>query len=118
MGRTIVTVFTDDLTGESGGDIAAHSFSVDGVGYEIDLTPENHQKLLAALEPFVRAARKGVGPRKARATRTNASAAGSSTGPHAAQVREWARNQGMEISRRGLIRQDIVDRYEKAMNAG
>jgi hypothetical protein len=110
MARATVTIYTDDLTGETGDDISAHSFSLDGVSYEIDLGLESHQRLLDALAPFVRAARR-VGGRSVRDRRTPARGDVSK----AARIREWARNQGIEVNARGLVRQDIVDRYEEAM---
>ncbi|MFH9090434.1 Lsr2 family protein [Streptomyces sp. NPDC017673] len=109
MARATITVYTDDLTGATGDDISAHSFSIDGVNYEIDLAPEGHQKLLDALAPFVEAARRTGGfiPRGRRpSVRRDAS--------RAARIREWARSQGIEVNARGLVRQDVVDQYEAA----
>jgi len=49
MVQRTVTVYTDDLTGTEGEDIATHIFSLDGVNYEVDLNPDSYQKLLDAL---------------------------------------------------------------------
>jgi len=58
MVQRTVTIFTDDLTDTEGEDIATHTFSLDGVGYEIDLNPDSHQLLLDALAPFLKVGRK------------------------------------------------------------
>ncbi|MER6066295.1 Lsr2 family protein [Streptomyces sp. NPDC001792] len=110
MARATVTIYTDDLTGETGDDISAHSFSIDGVSYEIDLAPEGHQKLLDALAPFVEVARR-TGGRATRGSRMPVRRDASK----AARIREWARSQGIEVNTRGMVRQDIVDQYEAAM---
>ena len=55
MAKKVIVV--DDLDG-SEGDVVTHRFAIDGEYYEIDLCPQNLQDLRAALEPFVRAARR------------------------------------------------------------
>lgn len=112
MARATITIYTDDLTGETGDDVSAHSFSIDGVNYEIDLGPESHRKLLEALAPFVEAGRR-TGNRALRGRRPPV----RREGPSAARIREWARSQGIEVNARGLVRQDIVEQYEAATAA-
>ncbi|MFF5554039.1 histone-like nucleoid-structuring protein Lsr2 [Streptomyces olivaceoviridis] len=109
MARTAITVYTDDLTGATGDDISTHLFSIDGVSHEIDLAPEGHQKLLDALAPFAEVARRaGGGPLRGRWPPVRREDS------RAARIREWARGQGIEVNARGLVRQDVVDRYEAA----
>ncbi|MFR9794040.1 histone-like nucleoid-structuring protein Lsr2 [Streptomyces sp. MB22_4] len=105
MARATVTIYTDDLTGKTGDNISAHSFSVDGVSYEIDLAPESYQRLLDSLEPFVQAARRQGAPKGRRTPQRGDTS-------KAARIR--ARKQGIEVNTRGLVRQDIVERYEAA----
>ncbi|MFF0050849.1 Lsr2 family protein [Streptomyces sp. NPDC005498] len=109
MGRITVTLYTDDLTGERSDNTTKHVFSIDGATYEIDLIPENHQKLLEAMEPFVNAARRTSRSRTARVKQPRGELS------EAAKVRRWARNNGIEVNSRGLVRQDIVDLYEAAL---
>lgn len=109
MVQRTVTIYTDDLTGTEGEDIATHAFSVDGVNYEIDLGPDNYQKLLDVLGPFMGAGRK-VNGGGARRTAKRA----QSGGTDAAKVREWAQSQGIEVNSRGRIPADLMEKYQAA----
>lgn len=105
MVQRTVTVFTDDLTNTEGEDIATHTFSLDGVGYEIDLNPDSHQLLLDALAPFLKVGRKsGSAPRRGSNKRTD--------GPDPVKVREWAKSQGIEVNARGRVPRDVIEKYE------
>ncbi|WP_274564857.1 histone-like nucleoid-structuring protein Lsr2 [Streptomyces spiramyceticus] len=108
MVQRTVTIYTDDLTGAEGEDIATHAFSLDGIKYEVDLGPDNYQKLLDALGPFMGAGRKVGGSARRTAKR------GQSGGPDAAKIREWAKTQGIEVSSRGRIPADLLERYQAA----
>ena len=83
MAQKTVLINIDDLSGKESDEAASHVFSLDGVSYEIDLVPENYDRLLEALVPFIEAGRKqgrSKGARKAPAG-----------GPSAEEVRTWAR---------------------------
>ncbi|MBT2510959.1 Lsr2 family protein [Streptomyces sp. ISL-98] len=108
MVQRTVTIYTDDLTGAEGEGIATHAFSLDGIKYEVDLGPDNYQKLLDALGPFMGAGRKVGGGARRTAKR------GQSGGPDAAKIREWAKTQGIEVSSRGRIPADLLERYQAA----
>ncbi|MFD3809249.1 Lsr2 family protein [Streptomyces sp. NPDC058619] len=109
MVQRTVTVYTDDLSGAEGEDVTTHTFSVDGVNYEVDLGHDNYQKLLDALGPFMGAGRKtGSGARRP-AKRGSQTSRGD-----AAKVREWAQSQGIEVNTRGRIPADLMERYEAA----
>ena len=107
MVQRTVTVFTDDLTDTEGEDIATHTFSLDGVSYEIDLNPDSHQLLLDALAPFLKVGRKsGAAPRR------RGSSSKRSNGPDPIKVREWAKSQGIEVNVRGRVPRDVIEKYE------
>ncbi|MBA0052237.1 Lsr2 family protein [Streptomyces sp. AJS327] len=113
MAQKVVTIVTDDLTGEESEDAKTVPFSVDGIEYEIDLSPESKDSLLEALGPFIQAGRRvrksrgAVGsPRK--------SAGRPQTNPDTAKIREWAKEQGYEVNERGRIPAGIQDAYAKA----
>ncbi|MGW7201435.1 histone-like nucleoid-structuring protein Lsr2 [Streptomyces chryseus] len=107
MVQRTVTVYIDDLVGAEGEEVATHTFSVDGVNYEIDLGADSYQKLLDVLGPFMGAGRRVGGRRR--------SVKGSQTGRgDAARIREWAQSQGIEVSARGRIPADLVEKYESA----
>ncbi|WP_329438000.1 Lsr2 family protein [Streptomyces canus] len=108
MVQRTVTIYTDDLTGTEGEDIATHVFSLDGVSYEVDLNPDSYQKLLDALGPFVQVGRKAGGSSRRGGGRKPA------TGPDAVKVREWAQSQGIEVNSRGRVPRDVIEKYEAA----
>ncbi|MFF3765510.1 Lsr2 family protein [Streptomyces sp. NPDC001922] len=108
--QRVITLITDDISGEQGDDIATHVFSIDGISYEIDLGADNYDKLLEAMGPFVSAGRKISGSRRGQGKRAQASGAK----PDPVKVREWAKAQGIEVSMRGRVPKDVVEKYEAA----
>ncbi|MGV9350997.1 histone-like nucleoid-structuring protein Lsr2 [Streptomyces spiralis] len=109
MTQKIVTVYSDDLTGEESDEVNTHRFSLNGVSYEIDLTPENYDKLDAALRPFIDKGRKlGRAREMARVRR------GAAEGPSAEEVRAWARTNGYEVNDRGRMPREIREAFEAA----
>ncbi|MET8509205.1 Lsr2 family protein [Streptomyces sp. NPDC004787] len=111
MAQKIITVFTDDLTGEESSEAASHSFSLDGVGYEIDLGPDSYDRLLDALAPFMKAGRK-TGRLKVKGA-VAAQRRGNKT-QDTPQIREWAREHGYEVSERGRVPATVREAYEAA----
>lgn len=117
MARKVEVRLIDDLTGKTANETV--SFSLDGVQYEIDLSTANATKLRDKLSPFVQAARKTGGRRGGRGTgrgtgRGRKTAAG---GTPTREVREWAREQGIEVNERGRIPADVMVKFEQANTA-
>ncbi|WP_435280109.1 histone-like nucleoid-structuring protein Lsr2 [Streptomyces sp. 1222.5] len=110
MAQKIVTVYTDDLTGADSEEVQTHTFSLDGVNYEIDLMSENYDKLFEALEPFISKGRKLGRARTAGRSRK----APSVNGPSAEELRAWARENNMQVSERGRVPANIREAYERA----
>ncbi|UQA91771.1 histone-like nucleoid-structuring protein Lsr2 [Streptomyces halobius] len=108
MAQKIVTLYIDDLTGEEAEEAATHTFSIDGVTYEIDLGPDSYEQMLEAFGPFVKAARK-TGRTKARGARQAKAAGGEDT----AKIRAWAKEQGYDVSNRGRVSAEIREAYAK-----
>ncbi|MFH8595377.1 Lsr2 family protein [Streptomyces rimosus] len=110
MAQKIVTIYTDDLTGEETTEAATHTLAVDGVGYEIDLTPDSYDKLLEAIGPFLKAGRRqgrikgATGARKAKPT----------SGDDTAKIRAWAKENGYNVNDRGRVPAEIREAYAKA----
>jgi Lsr2 len=102
-----VTVVVDDLTGKElpAGAHETVNFSLDGVRYELDVSPTGAEKLRAALEPYVKAGRRLVAGRSVRRTRTDS---------NAATIRAWAAANGIEVSARGRISSEVRARFEAA----
>jgi len=101
----------DDLDGsEASGTV---TFGLDGTSYEIELSDDNRKRLEEALTPYVEAGRKafrGAGrvtaPAKQRAHR---SAEKASNGA----IREWARENGLQVSDRGRISREVIAEYNR-----
>jgi len=107
----IKTVLVDDLDGSPlPAGASSTTFSLNGTAYEIDLGPDNVEKLKDALEPFIRAGRRIGTPTRGRAQRGSS----RSSGNDLSRVREWAREQGMQISERGRVPAHILDAYNAA----
>jgi hypothetical protein len=105
MSKNVSVIITDDLDGSE--NAQTDSFGLDGVAYEIDLAKKNRARLERALAPFIEAARKVP-----RGGRRRGRAAGASADRSA--VRDWARSAGLQVSERGRISADIIQRYEAA----
>jgi len=82
-------------------------FGVDGINYEIDLSDKNAAKLRDSLAKYIASARRSS-PRARRTSRRGTS------GPTTAQVRDWARSNGYQVSVRGRISAEIRAAYEAA----
>ncbi|RMI29500.1 histone-like nucleoid-structuring protein Lsr2 [Nocardia stercoris] len=110
MAKKVTVTLVDDYDGKSKADETVF-FSVDGWDYEIDLSLKNSGKLRELLEPWMNSARKvGRSGRKAGSGRIRSAANAEQT----AAVREWAREQGHQVSSRGRIPSEIMDAYNKA----
>jgi hypothetical protein len=105
----VQTLFIDDLDGsEAEGTVR---FGLDGAEYEIDLNAEHARELRDALARYVGAARRAGGSarRPARAGRR-----ASAGGPNPTEVREWAKQQGIEVKDRGRVPAELVVRFKAA----
>ncbi|HEU5418447.1 MAG TPA: Lsr2 family protein [Streptosporangiaceae bacterium] len=105
MAQRTQILYVDDMDGsEAEGTVR---FGLDGVDYEIDLSQTHADQFARALAPFIGAARKTPGTRRAvrglRPARHDQS-----------DVRAWARAQGLKVSDRGRIPADVLARYEAA----
>jgi hypothetical protein len=83
-------------------------FGYEGYDYEIDLTEAEQETLGAFLSTYISAARRagrsgarGAGRARPAALRTDTNA-----------IREWAKENGLDVSERGRIPAAIVERYE------
>ena len=107
MAQKVQVTLVDDLDGSS---TAAETvaFALDGTSYEIDLTSANAAKLRDALAPYVGSARKAG--RSARAQRARGGRAGGDN--RVAEIRAWAKAEGLKVNERGRIPADIVAKYD------
>ena len=107
MSQKVQVILVDDL---DGGDAEQTvQFSFDGVSYEIDLSAKNANKFADVIAPYVGVARR-VGSARGRRRSTAAKPTGSSP----AEIREWARAEGYEVSERGRINAELRALYESS----
>jgi len=113
LARTTTVQLIDDIDGSQAAETVR--FAVDGRTYEIDLSTEHAESLRHSLAQFVAAAR--------RAGRTDVSSRrgqgrqGRPQGASSSAVRAWARENGLPVSPRGRVPQDIMAQYTSAQQA-
>jgi hypothetical protein len=115
MAQKVTVQLVDDLDGTPADDISTVTFGLDGATYEIDLAEANANNLRKALEDYVGHARRTGG----RIKRGTSSARASSAARNQEQtraIREWARNNGHEVSARGRIPVNIIEAFEAAQS--
>lgn len=104
MARKTVVTLVDDI---DGGDAdRTVTFTLDGTGYEIDLSSSNLDALAAALDPFIKNART-VGKRR------TSTSGGKGPNKNLGEVRVWARENGFAVSDRGRVSAEIMTAYEQ-----
>lgn len=118
MARRIVHQLVDDLDGTvlDAGEGETVLFSLDGIAYEIDLTETNAATLRDTLQPYTAAAR-SISSRT-----SGAQTAGSRPRRRSGQqdfgaVRQWARDNGHQVSERGRVPASVIEAYEAAQDA-
>jgi hypothetical protein len=108
VAQRVEVVLVDDLDGGPAEETV--QFALDSVSYEIDLNAENAQTLRDALAVYVGHGRKLGGRRSA----GRGGARKTSRSSETAQIRTWAKEQGLPVNERGRIPATIVAQYEAA----
>jgi hypothetical protein len=106
MAQRTEIVLTDDLDGTPADETVR--FGVDGRDYEIDLSKKHAEELRSSLQPFIAAARRASAPRRP------ARVPGRRTGPSPADVRAWAKTEGIEVKEKGRVPAELVVRFQEA----
>jgi hypothetical protein len=107
MAQRVQVQLVDDVDGKAASETV--NFGLDGVSYEIDLSDKNAKALRKAYQTWIASARR-VGGRQSRGTTR------VPTGVDTAAVRAWASSHGYEISSRGRIPGEILEKYRAAGN--
>jgi hypothetical protein len=106
--QTVVTeILVDDLDGTPGERTV--NFTWDGVSYEIELSKKNAVAFEKAVKPYTDVAR------RVRTSRGRRGGRGSAK-PNLGAIREWASQNGFDVSARGRIASSVIDAYEAANN--
>ena len=106
MVREVIEQLVDDLDGSEA--TQSISFGLDGVRFEIDLNEQHAGELRAALDAYVRAARR-VGRPTGRGRPVGSSADHRDRN---AAIRQWALDNGIELPGRGRIAHGVQDAYD------
>jgi hypothetical protein len=126
MARHIQVQLIDDLDGGPAAETIR--FALGDAPMEIELSEGNAVQFRAVLAPYVKAARivrtsrpgkrPGKSPAPAAKAVTGPRRAAQDPAPTTAEVREWARGQGIEVSGFGRISGDLMVRFQEAQSAG
>ncbi|MFI5865835.1 Lsr2 family protein [Streptomyces sp. NPDC051546] len=109
MAQKTVVSLIDDLDGGEASETTI--FGLDGRTYEIDLNDKNTKKLRDFLEKYAAAGRRQAKSGTAAPSKTKRSAASAGSGD-TAEIRAWAKGQGMNVNDRGRVPQEIREAYE------
>jgi hypothetical protein len=111
VAKRTISMLIDDLDGGDADETV--TFGIDGVQYQIDLSAKNATKMREALARYVDAGmRVGRSPRPtARPTTERGRVPAAVDRDQNRAIRAWAQSKGIEVSDRGRIKQEIVDRY-------
>lgn len=116
MARKTQIVLEDDLNGQVLEDGAGEtvSFSLDGQSYEIDLSDENARKLRDDFALYVGHGRKIASSGSTGRQSPNRGRPSPEGKRDLGPVREWARQNGHEVSERGRIKSSVIEAYDAA----
>ncbi|MGH3264721.1 MAG: histone-like nucleoid-structuring protein Lsr2, partial [Trebonia sp.] len=101
VAQKITTLFIDDIDGgQAQGTVR---FALDGTEYEIDLNEEHSEELRSALGKYVTHARKVSGIARRAGRGVGRGARGLGTVQNTTEIRNWARENGIDIKDRGRV---------------
>lgn len=107
MAQKVEVQLIDDMDG--GKAVETVTFGLDGATFEIDLSEKNASSLRTALHPYMEKARRQRGVRTSgRATKP------ASQRERSAEIRLWAKEQGIHVNERGRIPAHVVEQFEAA----
>ncbi|HEX6520881.1 MAG TPA: Lsr2 family protein [Streptosporangiaceae bacterium] len=115
--RKIETLFIDDLDGSQADGTVR--FGLDGTEYEIDLNTQHAQALRTTMGRYAAAARRsaGTGQQPAKHGRhpgLTGDGPRRRTRASNAEMRDWARTQGINISKRGRMPAELIVKFKAA----
>ena len=114
MARKVQVLLVDDVDGSTAEETV--TFGLDGANYEIDLSDTNAKALRDTLATYVASARKAGRAAGAKTARAGSIAKASPSADRAQNqaIRDWAKRNGLQVSERGRIPADIIEKYHAA----
>jgi hypothetical protein len=116
MAQRVQVILVCDLHDDETPGTETIAFGLDGSSYEIDVCDQHAADLRDRLALYVGAARR-IGGRGALSpsTRGGGRRRRSRGSGDAAQIREWARSQGIPVPERGRIPAELAARYAESV---
>lgn len=109
MAQKVEVRLVDDLDGTEANQTV--TFCLDGTEYEIDLSGPHATELRQALDTYIESGRKLGRSTVQRGRRTPSTPTTKANREQSQAIRDWAKRKGLEVSDRGRISQEIVERY-------
>jgi Lsr2 len=106
MAQRVTVELQDDIDGGPADETLR--FGLSGTEYEIDLSKKNASTFRRRVAPYIEHARKAGRGQRRRPVRT------ASGRERSADIRAWAKDQGIAVSERGRIPASVVEQYEAA----
>ena len=106
MAQKVTVELEDDLDGGPADETVR--FGLGGAEYEIDLSAKNATAFRRQMAPFIEHARRAGRGQRRRPGRT------VSSRERSADIRAWAKDQGITVSDRGRISASVAEQYEAA----
>lgn len=111
MAQEVIVKLLDDLDGTEAAETVI--FGLDGESNEIDLSDKNAAVLRKSLDRYLASARLGGADRTSPASRRARNKPLRGRGdPDPRTVRAWANENGIEMSTRGRIPTEVLERYK------
>ena len=112
MAKRVIEQLVSDLSGKDikDGEGETVKFSIGTTSYEMDLTEAEAGQFYDAVKKYTDVATKTGG----RGVRAGAGSKAKSDRGQTQAIRAWARENGLVVSERGRISQDIQDAYNAA----
>lgn len=104
-------ILVDDLDHSEGTDVARREFSLLNRTFAIDLSDDNQRRLREALGLIEKVLESSREVRQASRARRPADSPVRLRGHTTTDVREWAREQGLEVPVRGRVPEEVLDRF-------
>jgi hypothetical protein len=114
MAQRVQVILVCDLHEEETPGTETVAFALDGSSYEIDVCEQHGRELRNSFARYVGAARRASGRSSGRPASSGGRRRRSRGSGEAAQVREWARSQGLAVPERGRVPAELAERYAAA----
>lgn len=115
MAQLTVVTHTDDLDGSPA--VSTRTFMINGVTYSIDLSAENSARFSADMLAWTSKARRTGGRQRSTSLQGKEATRSSQSRIHAAEVREWARANNIDVSARGRISKSVLEQHALSRGA-